>query len=227
MVDRNLLRKLLMKKLDVQYNKQLHTYELDGESITVKFKDGSSVRGSLLVGADGSNSRVRANLLDGFVPTPSRAIMLNGGVQLSRTEWEPILQHGSGGVLFGEPGLKGNILLGEYLEGGNALINWSIAWLSAEAEKDLAWTRDASRETLFAKAKELYSHLPSYITNAVNKTGPEGMQKPPLRLLETVLPDQVLPSSPVTLVGDAAHSMVCQPAVGSFLCKENLDAYSL
>jgi hypothetical protein len=142
--------------------------------------------------------------------------MLNGSVQLARTEWEPILQHGSGGLLFGEPGLKGNILLGEYLEAGNALINWSIAWLSAEVEKDMAWTRNASGEILFEKAKELFSHLPSYIADAVNKTGPEGMQKPPLRLLETVLPDQVLPSGPVTLIGDAAHSMVRQSAVGSF-----------
>lgn len=216
MVDRNLLRRVLMKNLDIQYNKHLTNYELDGESVTAKFKDGSSACGTLLVGADGSNSRVRANLLHGFVPTPSRAIMLNGGVQLSRAEWEPILQHGSGGVLFGEPGIKGNILLGEYLEGGDALMNWTIAWLSADAENDMAWTRNASRQILFEKAKELFSHLPSYITDAVNKTGPEGMQTPPLRLLETVLPDQVLPSGPVTLVGDAAHSMVRQSAVGSF-----------
>jgi hypothetical protein len=142
--------------------------------------------------------------------------MLNGSVQLSRAEWGPILQHGSGGLLFGEPGLKGNILLGEYLEDGNALINWCIAWLSADAEKDMTWTRNASRETLFERAKELFSHLPSYITDAVNKTGPEGMQTPPLRLLETVLPDQVLPSGPVTLVGDAAHSMVRRSALRSF-----------
>jgi 2-polyprenyl-6-methoxyphenol hydroxylase-like FAD-dependent oxidoreductase len=102
MVDRNLLRKLLMKNLDIQYNKHLTTYESDGESVNAIFKDGSTAHGTLLVGADGSNSRVRANLLDGFVPTPSRAIMLNGSVKLSRTEWEPIVQHGSGGLLFGE-----------------------------------------------------------------------------------------------------------------------------
>ena len=98
MVDRNLLRRVLMKHLDLQYNKHLTTYEVDGESVIVKFKDGSSVRGNLLVGADGSNSQVRANLLDGFEPVHSRAIMLNGNVQLSKTEWEPILQHGSAGL---------------------------------------------------------------------------------------------------------------------------------
>lgn len=208
MVDRNLLRRILMKHLDIQYNKHLTTYEVDGNSVIVNFRDGATAKGSLLVGADGSNSRVRANLLVGFVPTPSRAIMLNGSVRLSKKEWEPILKEGSGGVLFGEPGLKGNILLGEYLQGGNALINWCIAWLSADAENDLAWTKIATRETLFDKAKGLFAHLPSYITNAVNKTGPKGMQQPPLRLLETVLPNDVLPSGPITLVGDAAHSMV-------------------
>ncbi len=83
MVDRNLLRRILMKHLNIQYNKHLTTYEVDGDSVTVNFKDGSTVEGSLLVGADGSNSRVRANLLVGFVPTPSRAIMLNGSVRLS------------------------------------------------------------------------------------------------------------------------------------------------
>ena len=209
MVDRNLLRKVLMKNLKIQYNKHLTAYELRGHSVTANFKDGSTAHGNLLVGADGSNSRVRAKLLEGFVPTPSRAIMLNGSVQLSKAEWEPILTHGSGGLLWGEPGIKGNMLLGEYLEGDSALMNWCIAWLSANTEKDLAWTRNASCEILFDKAKGLFSHLPSYIKDAVNKTGPEGMQTPPLRLLETVLPDQVLPSGPVTLVGDAAHSMVC------------------
>lgn len=210
MVDRNLLRRILVKNIDIKYNKHLTTYKIEGNSVIAEFKDGSSARGTLLVGADGSNSRVRVNLLHGFEAVHSRAIMLNGSVQLSRPEWEPILQHSSGGVLFGEPGLKGNMLLGEYLEGDNTLINWSIAWLSAEPGIDLAWTRNASGKMLFEKAKELYAHLPSYMTYAVNKTGPEGMQTPPLRLLETVLPDQVLPSGPVTLVGDAAHSMVCQ-----------------
>ena len=210
MVDRNLLRKILARELTIQYNKQMVSYQIHEDSVAVQFKDGYAAVGSILVGADGANSRVRSHLLAGFAAVPSRAIMLNGTVELNQAHWQPILEHGSGGILFGEPGLKGNVLLGEYLEDGRALINWSLAWLSAELEIDLAWTKNASGKLLFEKAQELSSHLPAYIKNAIDKTGPQGMQQPPLRLLETVLPCEELPTGPVTLLGDAAHSMVSQ-----------------
>lgn len=208
MVDRNLLRTILMEKLEIHSSKHFVSYDLRERSVIVKFKDGTISEGTLLVGADGANSRVRAALLNGFEATHSRAVMLNGSVELSKEQWDPILKHGTGGTLFGEPGLKGNFLLGAFLEDDRALINWCLAWTSSDVESDLKWTSTANGDQLFNWAKEISSHLPSYLVDAVNQTGPEGMQRPPIRLLETVLPHDTLPSGPVTLVGDAAHSMV-------------------
>ena len=208
LADRNLLRRVLMKHLNVQHNKHLAHYEHNDNGVRAHFKDGTSARGTMLIGADGSNSRVRHKLLDGFEATPSRAIILNGEVVLSKHDFDPILEHATVGILYGEPNFKGTLLLSEWLKDGNALFNWNVAWLSDNLDVDLAWAQTASSDALFGKAKELAAQLPSYIREAIQRTGPSGMAKPPIKLVETVLPTDKLPAGQVTLMGDSAHSMV-------------------
>ncbi|KAF2481816.1 FAD-dependent oxidoreductase [Neohortaea acidophila] len=61
-VDRAVLRRILLTGLDeyIQFGKQFERYETIGEDkVTVHFADGSSAIGSVVVGADGVNSRVR------------------------------------------------------------------------------------------------------------------------------------------------------------------------
>ncbi|KAI9670081.1 MAG: hypothetical protein M1829_004808 [Trizodia sp. TS-e1964] len=60
-VSRERLRKLLMEGVDVQWSKQLERFDvLPGDSgVTVYFEDGSSATGSMLLGCDGSRSRMR------------------------------------------------------------------------------------------------------------------------------------------------------------------------
>ncbi|KAJ4343067.1 hypothetical protein N0V87_000787 [Didymella glomerata] len=62
---RSKLRDLLSQDLDIQYGKQLQNiaYAEDGQSVTAQFTDGSTVTGSLLVGADGARSTTRTMLL--------------------------------------------------------------------------------------------------------------------------------------------------------------------
>jgi 2-polyprenyl-6-methoxyphenol hydroxylase-like FAD-dependent oxidoreductase len=64
-VSRGGLRKLLEAGLEdaLEYDKRLVRYELADSSVTAYFEDGTSVTGDLLVGADGSNSAVRRQLL--------------------------------------------------------------------------------------------------------------------------------------------------------------------
>ncbi|KAK7177575.1 FAD binding domain protein [Paraphaeosphaeria sporulosa] len=54
--ERSRLRKWLLTNIPVQWSKSLTDIEQDDEGVTVRFKDGSSARGDIVVGADGVHS---------------------------------------------------------------------------------------------------------------------------------------------------------------------------
>ncbi|RMZ85023.1 hypothetical protein DV738_g148, partial [Chaetothyriales sp. CBS 135597] len=67
-VNRGLFRNLLTEGIDVHWNKIASGFEIktDGgerEWVELSFQDGTTARGSLLIGADGANSRTRHGLL--------------------------------------------------------------------------------------------------------------------------------------------------------------------
>lgn len=64
-VDRTVLRKLLLSTLEgnVSFEKELVHYTMTNDGVTVHFKDGSCERGTILVGADGTQSPVRSQYL--------------------------------------------------------------------------------------------------------------------------------------------------------------------
>jgi hypothetical protein len=66
-LDRTVFRSVLMTGLSpyIQFGKEFLSYTLTPHSAIVHFSDGSTVEGSLLIGADGSKSRVRKQFLPG------------------------------------------------------------------------------------------------------------------------------------------------------------------
>ncbi|KEF61053.1 uncharacterized protein A1O9_02618 [Exophiala aquamarina CBS 119918] len=205
---RDLFRRILMKHLDIQYGKRFVKYEESKNGVQIAFEDGTTATGHLLIGADGANSPVRGQLIEGFKATPSSLATLHGNTVLDRKLYEPLIEKGNSGVIVGQDGLKFTLLLLEYLDDGTALFNWVCSYKSKDAESETRWADTADREALFEKALEIAGHLPRRIVDAVRNTTPAGVHKPPIKLLETVLPKQALPRGRVTLVGDAAHSMV-------------------
>ncbi|CAH0036459.1 unnamed protein product [Clonostachys rhizophaga] len=61
-IDREKLRKLLCDGIDVQWNKTLKDFTETDKGMLVSFEDGTSVLGSLVVGVDGAQSKVRQQL---------------------------------------------------------------------------------------------------------------------------------------------------------------------
>ena len=76
--DRSVLRDVLMQELQpyVEFGKEFDFYEVTSTGVKVLFRDGNLVEGRLLVGADGSSSRVRKQLAPGYrqVDTEGRFI---------------------------------------------------------------------------------------------------------------------------------------------------------
>jgi 2-polyprenyl-6-methoxyphenol hydroxylase-like FAD-dependent oxidoreductase len=67
--DRSVVRSVLIKGLEefVEFGKEFLKYELTPTGITVHFTDGSKAEGILLVGADGTKSRIRKQLLPNHI----------------------------------------------------------------------------------------------------------------------------------------------------------------
>lgn len=84
--DRTILRELLMRNLgeSLHFGKTFDHYELSEGHITAFFQDGTQFRGSLLVGADGSYSRVRRQLLPDY-----RLVDTEGRLAFGRTPMTP------------------------------------------------------------------------------------------------------------------------------------------
>lgn len=79
---RRRLRQVLREGLDVQYNKTLTSISYPSSGVIAHFSDGTAASGSLVIGADGGQSRVRRLLLgDKAEPTPLPMTMNNFNVQ--------------------------------------------------------------------------------------------------------------------------------------------------
>ncbi|PLB52389.1 FAD binding domain protein [Aspergillus steynii IBT 23096] len=61
-VSRSRFRQLLTTGVDVQWSKPLQDVQYHDDSVTVRFEDGTSYQGSIVVACDGSRSRVRRSL---------------------------------------------------------------------------------------------------------------------------------------------------------------------
>ncbi|KAG4272664.1 hypothetical protein FPRO04_10406 [Fusarium proliferatum] len=89
-VTRQGLRALLATGIDIKWGKGVTGVVSTDDSVTASFEDGSSATGSLLVGCDGSHSRVRRSMFPEWKLTDIPVRMLGIKMELSASEIKPI-----------------------------------------------------------------------------------------------------------------------------------------
>lgn len=208
--NRELLREHLSQHLEVTTGKNLTHYAEDAKGVTAFFADGSSVRGAVLIGADGAFSNVRLQLLGpSHKPVLSRNIPINGLCKLPHAEYESLRQFGNSVLFAAIPGVFFNIgLCSIQPDRSSAEFYWGVAFPSDNPDRDSKWVQEADRKTLYDKCVDLTRGMPSNLTDIILKTGPEGISLPPIKFVEYVTPEAFPKANRVALLGDSAHTMI-------------------
>lgn len=204
---RERLREFLWQDLPVQCDKRFTHYIEDSDGVRARFADGTTARGSILVGAEGAHSHVRTHLL-GLKASPAPYIPILGSGTYPREVFEPIHKLGTAAIALGSEGLRMIIsMLSIEPDCSSANYYWAASYHTNKPQEDSDWAGHASQEELFNKALEITSMLPGNVQRMVQLTGATGMMTPPLHFVE-FSPPNAFPKSRVTILGDAAHSMM-------------------
>jgi salicylate hydroxylase len=235
------LRQVLLAGLDkvVHFDKAFVSYaeEPDGR-IRLYFEDGLSAACDLLVGADGVSSRVRKQFLPGAQPIDTGVIGIAGKLMLTdknRTKTPPSVLHGTGLVMasgrcsmflalqeFGDrvhpaAGAIGGHDEGYALEPGSLFDNttsylmWAYGGYRADIEKDskLAVLKG---EELKALVLRLIARWHPDFQTMVRLSDPASLN---VLRIRTSVPVDRWETRPVTLIGDAIHSMTPYRGIGA------------
>lgn len=222
-VSRGALRDALLLGLDtetksladpVQWGREFRSYEHTAQGqIEVCFADGSRAQGDLLVGADGSNSRVRKQRLPLLERTELDVLNVAGRLPLTpkiASQLPKTLTDGS---------------VNNIVPPGSGWMFVST-WLAetGDSERTLVWAWAAHRRSYPANVEQLSpvslrDHVlgrterwvPA-LRNMIAGTSPETIARVPLRTMPTL---EAWAPSTVTLLGDAIHNMTPMAGIGA------------
>jgi hypothetical protein len=215
------LRDMLATHLDIQWGKHVVRIEdpKDAEARpTVYFADGTSATGDVVVGADGTNSKVREHLLtlqsneDVLVPTPVSAIW--GRRTLRGAAMKKQLELGHSLWALFEP--SGLVLLGalqDILPGGRSGVwVWAVYERDAKAGTVDHWLRSATLEERYTHALRVTEGVdPKFRQILLNDEGMDGDSVAGVLEHGPVFYDALIDEVPgvhrVIMIGDAVHPM--------------------
>jgi 2-polyprenyl-6-methoxyphenol hydroxylase-like FAD-dependent oxidoreductase len=214
-ISRAALRDALLIGLDVRWGKEFNRYEYTSDDgVAAAFVDGSSAVGELLVGADGSNSRVRQQRLPNVVRQDLGVLNIVGRVPLT-----PELAAALPAAL--TDGSVNNIVPPG--PGWLFVSTWQ-ADQPADAKKYVVWAWAAARGSYPADVEQRSpAELRQLVADRVSgwapglrrliaDTDPSTVAPVPLRTMPIL--DAWQPTA-VTLLGDAIHNMTPMAGIGA------------
>lgn len=198
-----------MQGLPVETNKRFSHYFEDDSGVTAHFTDGSYVRGSILVGADGASSVVRSQLLQGAHADVAPFVPISGSCTV--TDCEQI-------AAFFQLTNTASLTVGKDIrvviglltcepDNCSVTFHYTVSYRPASPEAESAMISKADKTFLFEKVLELTQDIPQQLRQIICTAGSDSISMPQTRFLEFV-PPETLPRGRVTLMGDAAHTMM-------------------
>ncbi|CAF1175525.1 unnamed protein product [Rotaria sordida] len=202
-IERGILRRSLLKNIDVQWNKRFVSYKILDDGVEIHFGDDSSVQGTLLVGCDGAKSLVRTQLIPDLQRNETGIVFVSGTIEQNE-ELSKIKQLISNSLvqILGD---QGHSL---FLISTGQLWLWSLSWPSTnriETEISLTQLLDKVHTNFnneeFIRLIELSSSIRLDIL--------------PVYSFPLLKINPYPNNSRVTLLGDAAHVMTPHRGMGA------------
>ncbi|HEX8519683.1 MAG TPA: NAD(P)/FAD-dependent oxidoreductase [Pseudonocardia sp.] len=233
-VSRVVLRNLLLAGLDdvVRFGARFERFEVDDDGrVTARFSDGTTATGDVLVGADGANSRVRAQYLPHAGRVETDAASIAGRLPLTEQTRSWLPAHLAGGMTLvlppRGPSLFASAFAGRERVSGALRADPDLARIGVDPDRLLdrledyvlwaviadhrafpAGTVDRDGAEVRAVARRIVDGWHPALRRMVAETDPATVRAMRFRRSSFAEP---WPASPVTVLGDAVHNM---PPVG-------------
>jgi 2-polyprenyl-6-methoxyphenol hydroxylase-like FAD-dependent oxidoreductase len=222
-VIRRTLRRVLLTGLDDQviFDKKFIAYEPHSDgSITACFEDGTSASADVLIGADGAGSQVRKQRLPQAQHQDTGIVSIGGKLPMtpkSRALLSEKMYYGMSMIM--APKGFGAIIHSIEFSPGRAIPHFAARWPGFEnaiAEDSFGWGLWAARQNVprdphglapqdqLQLAREVTRHWHPNLRQLLDMTDLATLQSINIRTSVPVAPWE---SSPVTLFGDAIHTM--------------------